>query len=202
VEWLKLERLLQRGLAETASLWPAIACAFGWVHQAAHLRGNETHESGDHVRRQYSGLLGALSGWRERAGELESAVDHFLKVTRSYWPGLFHGYDVEGLPRTNNDLEQLFGSFRYQERRASGRKVAAPSLVVRGSARLIAAVATRQHTFSAEELAQGDVQAWRSMRATLDPRRQSRVSQRRFRRDSAQYLESLEARLVKLILPP
>ena len=32
-------------------------------------------------------------------------MDHFLKVFRSYWPGLFHCYDVEDLPRTNNDLD-------------------------------------------------------------------------------------------------
>jgi hypothetical protein len=32
-------------------------------------------------------------------------VDHFLRVSRSYWPGLFHCYDVEDLPRTNNDLD-------------------------------------------------------------------------------------------------
>ena len=58
---------------------------------------------------------------------------HFLKVTRSYWPGLFHSHEVEGLPRTNNELEQFFGSYRYHERRCSGRKVACPGTVVRGS---------------------------------------------------------------------
>ena len=51
-------------------------------------------------------------------------------------------YDVADLPRTNNDLEQFFGSYRYHERRCSGRKVACPGTVVRGSVRLIAAAAT------------------------------------------------------------
>ncbi len=196
-----MQSLLQRGLDATASLWPAIECAFGWVHQAAHILDNPAHGSGDQVRQQYSGLLGAMCHWRDHAGDLEPAVDHFLKVSRSYWPGLFHCYDVEGLPRTNNDLEQMFGSFRYHERRASGRKVASPSLVVRGSARLIAAVATRQRSFSADDLAHCDTQAWRSLRASLDKRRQSRVCQRRFRRDSHAFLADLEAKLVKLILP-
>jgi hypothetical protein len=40
-------------------------------------------------------------------GELTDAINHFLKVTRSYWSGLFHCYEVEGLPRTNNDLEHV-----------------------------------------------------------------------------------------------
>jgi len=32
---------------------------------------------------------------------------HFQKVTRSYWPGLFHCYHLSDVPRTNNDLEQF-----------------------------------------------------------------------------------------------
>ena len=44
---------------------------------------------------------------REEAGELQGALWLFLKVTKSYWKGLFHCYRFpEGtLPRTNNDLE-------------------------------------------------------------------------------------------------
>src|SRR2546428_13279924 len=33
---------------------------------------------------------------------------HLDKVSRSYWSGLFHCYDVPGLPRTNNELESRF----------------------------------------------------------------------------------------------
>src|SRR5438093_1326838 len=88
------------------------------------------------ARRQLGGLLGAMQRHRAAAGSLAAAVNHFLKVSRSYWPGLFHCYAVPDLPRTNNDLEHFFGSHRYHERRASGRKVAAPSLVLRGEARL------------------------------------------------------------------
>lgn len=58
----------------------------------------------------------------------------FLKVTKSYWKGLFCCYRFpEGtLPPTNNNLEHLFGSARYHERCASGRRNASPAMVVRG----------------------------------------------------------------------
>lgn len=199
---MKLQALLERGLRETATLWPPIEVAFGWVHQAAHLLANEAGLPGAQVRRQLSGLLGAMSRWQTQAGSLESALDHFATVTRSYWSGLFHCYDVSDLPRTNNDLEQFFGAFRYQERRATGRRRAAPSVVVRGSARLLAAAVTRQRPFSAADLAACDRQAWRTLRATLDDRQQARVRQRRFRSDPQAYLADLETRLVKLTLPP
>jgi hypothetical protein len=203
-ELLKLRALLQRGLDETASLWPDIACAFGWVQQAARVLENPANQSAEQVHRRYRGLLGAMRRWRSRAGALAPAVDHFLKVSRSYWPGLFHCYDVEDLPRTNNDLEHVFGAFRYHERRASGRQGAAASLVVRGCARLVAAVATRQRAcpFCADDLAQCDLHAWRALRVSLDRRQHAQVCQRRFRRNSATYLAELETRLVKLILPP
>src|SRR3954451_15697204 len=74
------------------------------------------------------------------------------KVTRSYRPGLFHGYAVPDLPRTNNDLEHEFGSQRYHERRATGRKTASPAAVLRGEARLVAAIATRQRAPSGSDL--------------------------------------------------
>jgi hypothetical protein len=35
------------------------------------------------------------------------------------------------LPQINNDLEHVFGATRYHERRATGRKAASLSLVVR-----------------------------------------------------------------------
>jgi hypothetical protein len=55
---------------------------------------------------------------------LTTMLTTFRKVTASYWPGLFHCYDVPDLPRTNNDLEHYFGSARYAKRRATGRKSA------------------------------------------------------------------------------
>lgn len=72
---------------------------------------------------------------------------------------------------------------------------------MRGCARLVAAVATRQRAcpFCADDLAQCDLHAWRALRVSLDRRQHARVCQRRFRRNSATYLAKLETRLVKLI---
>lgn len=51
---------------------------------------------------------------------LEQVVKQFIKVTRSYWPGLFHCYDVVELPRTNNDLEVRFVDPKPGSKRAWG----------------------------------------------------------------------------------
>jgi hypothetical protein len=185
----------------TAALWPVLRLVYAWVWKAAHILGEEGAATAAQARQQLGGLLGAMKRGAHSAGSLACGVRHFLKVTRSYWPGLFHCYDVAGLPRTNNDLEQFFGRHRYHERRSSGRKAASPALVVRGEARLLAAAATRQRCYTAEELAQADPQRRQQLREQLETRRLRRVQRRQFRRDPQAYLRDLEEKLLRLTLP-
>lgn len=195
-----MKGLIDRGLEATAALWPAIRMAFGWVHDAAHILGTEGITAAA-ARQQLGGLLGAMTRHRESVGDLAGATDHFVKVSRSYWPGLFACYEVADLPRTNNALEQFFGSYRYHERRVSGRKVASPALVLRGSARIVAAIATRQQPNRKRDLARADRVKWRTKRAELARRRQRRVERRRFRQDPDAYLRHLEEQLTQSALP-
>jgi hypothetical protein len=83
-----------------------------------------------------------------RAPTLAAMLAHFQKVTRSYWPGLLHCYQLPDGPRTKNELEQCFGAHRYHERRATGRKGASPALVLRGAVRMAAWAATRLRAFA------------------------------------------------------
>jgi hypothetical protein len=175
--------------------------AFGWVDRAAEALG-ATDSTGEAARRRLGGLLGAMGRHAGSAGRLAPAVAHFLKVTRSYWPGLFACYDTADLPRTNNDLEQFFGSHRYHERRASGRSVASAGTVVRGSVRIVASAATRMGPVAAADLIPSDLGAWRSLRAELEARQRGRTLGRRFRSDSDGFLRSLESALIKSALPP
>ena len=187
----------------TATLWGPVEAAYGWVFHAAAILANVAGLTAAAVKASYRGLLGAMARHAGRAGELTGALGQFRKVTRSYWLGLFHCYEVPDLPRTDNDLEQLFGAHRYHERRASGRKVASPGLVVRGSVRLPAAVATRlRGEVRGEDLIPSDLDAWRELRTSLERRQAIRAQGRRFRRDPAAYLRELENALIKKTLPP
>ncbi len=186
----------------TAPLWAEIRPAYAFVHQAAHILANHDGWDGASVAAAYDQLLVTMDRERATLGSLAPAVDHFLKVTASYHPGLFHCYDVPNLPRTNNDLEHLFGTTRYQERRATGRKVASPTLVVRGAVRVVAAILTRAHTFTAADLQPRDLKQWRTLRTRLEERHATRRAQRRFRRDPYGYLAALEDLLLKAVLPP
>jgi hypothetical protein len=102
---------------------------------------------------------------------------------------------VTDLPRTNNDLEHVFGSISYHERRASDRKQASTGLVVRGSVRIVATIATQKHHFNGSDLAPRDLPQWRALRKRVDYRRESRREQHRFRKDPKRYLRDLEEQL-------
>ncbi len=196
-----MRTVLAKGLEATAASWPDVRTAYDWVRRAATILANEAGLDASGVRGHFEDLAAEMARDAESAGALREAIGHFLKVTKSYWAGLFACYDEAELPRTNNDLEQFFGSYRYHERRASGRKVASPGTVVRGSVRLVASAATRLQAVEGGELAPSDLASWRSLRSTLDTRQATRTLGRRFRQDPAAYLQSIEDSLIKNTLP-
>jgi hypothetical protein len=178
-----------------------VRVAFPWIHAAARILNNAEELDAPEVERRLQALLDVMARDREKAGALAPAVDRFLKVSRSYWPGLFHCYSVKGLPRTNNDLEQFFGSSRHHERRATGRKSAPLGLVLRGSVRLVAGAATRLRTRTGAELQPREPARWKQLRQQLEARRHVRCRGLNFRRDPQKYLGNLEEQLITLALP-
>lgn len=148
--------MLGRALERTAVLWPDVELGASWVHGASAILANVDELPAEEVAERYqdwTSRLANASGDASLSHLLREAAAHFVKVTNGYGPDLFHCYRISGLPRTNNALEQAFGSLRYHERRASGRKVASPSLVLSGCVRMAAAAFTRTHTVTKEMLA-------------------------------------------------
>jgi hypothetical protein len=197
---------LDRALERTASLWPEVRQGAQWLRQATAILDNSDGASAQAVQLRYEQWLREL----ERAEPAQASVQHFLKVTRSYGADLFHCYDLDGLPRTNNaleqtfgsvrSLEQTFGSVRYHERRASGRIVASPSLVTDGSMRVPAALYTRAAPVTVHMLASVPHQRWRERRAEMERQHEARRQRSRFRRDPQTYLAELENTADKLTL--
>jgi hypothetical protein len=198
----KVRQLLGKGLEQTAALWPAVRAAYRWVHRVARLLKNKEKRPAREVRRRLSGILTQMRRAARQAATpaLAGQLRHFVKVTRSYWPGLFACYGSADIPRTNNDLEHLFGSHRYHERRASGRKRASPGLVVSGPVRVLSGLATRLRPDEGLRLGPGYVEVWRQWRSRLEQRREVRRRQYRFRHDPEAYLNNLEGLALQLSL--
>jgi hypothetical protein len=102
---------------KTSGLFPEVRVGFGYLEEAARLLSNPDGMKGEQARRQLRGLLTRMRLQAKRARpakqkKLAEALEYFDKVTQSYEPGLSRCYGHEEVPRTNNDLEQLFGSHR------------------------------------------------------------------------------------------
>jgi hypothetical protein len=167
------------------------------VFRAVHILNNDEKASVQEIRQRYAQILREMEAIRVDPGTdplVKAWYTTFLKVTTSYGEALFQCYDHPDLPQTNNDLEQLFGSIRYHERRASGRKQVAPMLLLRGQARVLASVSTRLRTYQATDLPPENLARWRSLRNALEGRQETRRQQRRFRRNPQGYLLALEDR--------
>jgi hypothetical protein len=163
-------------------------------HQLCHFHvlSNQEQLKADRVQQLFEEQLTQMREQVEQSETARSALTHFLKVTHSYAPHLFFCDQVVDLPKTNNDLEQAFGKVRISERRATGRRGAIPGLVVRGPVRLTAALTTRLHLFSAEDLVPYDLDRWQELRSQIAFRQEARCKQFRFRKDPLSYLTNLE----------
>ena len=197
---MRLRAVVARGLFATERLWEPLTRAQSWLVRAAEVLANEEQADRARVEGTYRELLEEIL--KAKSDERVAAwATTFYTVSRSYWRGLFHCYDMPELPRTNNDLEQYFGKARHHERRATGHKRATSGLVVRGSVRVVAAVATPLREWTAQELRPASVEGWRTLREKLEARHEARRATRRFRRDPAAYLANLEDALLHTRLP-
>ena len=156
----QLQQILAKGLQDTESLWPPLERAYRFVHQAAHILANPEQDTGQCVCERYRAHLAQMRGEITTLGPLESAFDHFCHITENFAGGLFQCYAVDGLPRTNNELEHCFGVARVHEQRATDRRGAIPGVVVRGSVRVMAAAITKQQFFTAEDIRPRNYQRW------------------------------------------
>jgi len=193
---LRLQHLLNKALESTGTDWQTLELVYGWVQRLADVLA-EVDVRPEELQLRFMLVLMYM---QEHMNQLDppwqKAIAHFLKVTHSYAPHLFFCYQIPDVPRTNNDLEQSFGSVRRSERRATGRRGAVPGLVVHGAVRVQAALATRIKTFTAHDLVPHNLQAWRNVRAEIASHQVKRCKQFRFRKDPAAYLAEVERQLL------
>ena len=167
--------------------------AFGWVHRAAAILRNKKGLDAAGVRRRYRGLIAAIARHRRAAGGLAEAFAHFLKVTRSYWPGLFRCYDVAG-PAADEQRPGAVLRLVPLPRAAvpAGGRWPARGRWCAGRCGWSASAATRLRPIEVADLVPSDLEAWRDLRGSLERRQAVRTLGRRFRRDPVAYLHRLK----------
>jgi Transposase, Mutator family len=95
-----------------------------WLRDIAYILEPSTAPplSAAHVAGQLRGYLDTVLRLPNVTPTLYAFGLHLDKVSRSYWPGLFHCYDMPGVPRTNNELESRFRDTGRRLLRTTGQK--------------------------------------------------------------------------------
>lgn len=95
-----------------------------WLRDIDHVLepANDNPSSDQQVAQRLRAYLDDLSALPDLPPRLDALRHHLNKVSTSYWPGLFHCYDIQGLPRTNNNLESHFRDTQRRLLRTTGQK--------------------------------------------------------------------------------
>jgi Transposase, Mutator family len=114
---------LAQALSQVAPTIPDLHCGAGWLTTiAATLTPTvEPARSSAQVAQELEDVLAQLSPPDESA-LLQAFRQHLLKVSRSYWPGLFYCYDHPDIPRTNNGMESHFRETQRRLLRTTGQR--------------------------------------------------------------------------------
>jgi hypothetical protein len=95
-----------------------------WLIDLEHLLDPERDppKNSASVRQAVDRYLAELIICRTHDIEDQRVADHINQIFRGFWWGLFVCYDIEELPRTNNELERFIRQIKMERRRVSGRK--------------------------------------------------------------------------------
>ena len=166
----------------------------------------ERRLSGAEVRQKVEAYLeqiatklanGEVSEWLHRP------VEHLRVVLLRLGDGLYHCYDVPGLPRTDNDLEQFYRRVKSGERRITGHR-RSDNFVVRVGGFAVYAIAASGLSESelGRQLTGIPATRWQAEREALRANQERQTKMRRFRLHREAYLADLEARWAQLNRSP
>jgi hypothetical protein len=115
---------LQSALAPFAQTYQAFQQGAAWLRDIAYILEPTATQAvrGEQVAGQLRDYLDTVLRWPDVTPTYDAFRRHLDKVSRSYWPGLFHCYDVPGLPRTNNELESRFRDTGRRLLRTTGQQ--------------------------------------------------------------------------------
>jgi len=107
---VELRRGLLHALTATQQDYTELRLAANWLEHISDLLDPEgkPSRSGDQVRHALFSFLDDIEQQSQDVPRLQRFCKKIQKTTLSYASGLFHCYDIPGLPRTNNDRESEF----------------------------------------------------------------------------------------------
>ncbi len=148
----QLQQGLQNALQTCQPDYAILRQAAHWLEDIAALLDPQAKpvRSGIQVKQALSDYLDRIQAESQTDPDLKLFFHTIQKTTHSYAPGLFHCYDVPGLPRTNNDRESEFRDLTRRLFSTTGQKGLTKRLLQReGAWELIPRPASLEDTVQA-----------------------------------------------------
>jgi len=143
---------LRRALQVMRRDYTEMRQAADWLEQLSAILDpdGKPARSGAEVQAEWQAYLDQIVEESQAAPRLLEFGAKMVKLSKSYAPGLFHTYDVPGLPRTNNDRESEFRDVTRRLLSTTGQVGAAKRLLLReGAWELIPGPASLSETLAA-----------------------------------------------------
>jgi hypothetical protein len=121
---LQLQQGLQKALESARSSYLILQQAAGWLENISALLDPQSNpvRSGTQVQQVLLAYLDKIQLESQEAPALQVFFHSIQKTTHNYASGLFHCYDVPGMPRTNNDRESEFRDLNRRLLSTTGQK--------------------------------------------------------------------------------
>jgi hypothetical protein len=156
---VKVRDGLRRALQVVRRDYTQLRQAADWLEHIAEILDPDGNppRSGAEVQAEWQKFLDQIEAESQVSSPLQEWAEKILKVSASYAPGLFHTYDMPGLPRTNNDRESEFRDLTRRLLSTTGQVGAAKRLVLReGAWELIPGPGSLPETIQAISLVDDD----------------------------------------------
>jgi hypothetical protein len=143
---------LRRALQVMRRDYAELHQAADWLEQLSAILdpAGKPARSGAAVQAEWQAYLDQIVEESQATPRLLEFSAKIVKVSHSYAPGLFHTYDVPGLPRTNNDRESEFRDVTRRLLSTTGQVSAAQRLLLReGAWELIPGLPSLSETIAA-----------------------------------------------------
>lgn len=195
----QLRQGLQKALQSAQADYTDLRQAADWLQGIADLLDPQDKPArlGAQVNQALTAYLAEMKVQSQDNLRLQAFYQVIAKTTRNYAPGLFHCYDVPGLPRTNNDRESEFRDLNRRLLATTGQKGLVRRILQReGAWELIPRPASLEETTQA--LSQVDPGAFQKERHRVrEHRARFRLHTRSAKQSQAQ-LKRLEQRWVDI----
>jgi hypothetical protein len=133
---LALQLGLQTALQTSQARYTILRQAADWLEQIADLLDpdDKPFRSGNQVHQDLLDYIEVIRPTTHSDPFLLSFFQTIQKTTQHYAPGLFHCYDIPGLPRTNNDRESDFRDLTRRLLRTTGQNGLSKRIIQREGA--------------------------------------------------------------------